>query len=221
MIARQGKVSPTPESSAREGVLPVIKSLNEGLHAFSNHPGVRAVLFRLRYPLVILALLLFLPHIEPPWYVPALLTGLAGEALQLWCFGILDKNTTLTRRGPYALCRNPMYIGRFFLLFGCLMLFGNPFVLGLFVIVYYFYAVNRVKREERRLQALFGSVYEQYGREVHRFWPVPRTLDPGALLAFDRRLFLKNHGHLNLLAILACYGLFYLAAFPLHALFEA
>ena len=39
-------------------------------------------------------------------------------------FASLTKNSDLAIRGPYAMVRNPMYLGRFFILFGFLMLLG-------------------------------------------------------------------------------------------------
>ena len=52
-----------------------------------------------------------------------------GEAIQLWCFASLDKGRTLAFNGPYALVRNPMYLGRYFILLGGLMLLGNAWLL--------------------------------------------------------------------------------------------
>ena len=40
-----------------------------------------------------------------------------------------------------------MYLGRFFLIGGALLLAGRPWILLPYAVFYYFYMVNRVKRE--------------------------------------------------------------------------
>jgi len=49
----------------------------------------------------------------PRWLWPGFFVSMAGELIQLWCFASLDKNRDLACNGPYALTRNPMYLGRF------------------------------------------------------------------------------------------------------------
>ena len=72
-----------------------------------------------------------------------------GELIQLWSFASLDKNSDLAIRGPYALVRNPMYLGRYFILLGFLILLGAWWVLVVYSVVYWFYMDTRVEREER------------------------------------------------------------------------
>ena len=50
--------------------------------------------------------------------------ALLGEALRTWSSGTLVKNEVLTTEGPYALCRNPLYVGNFLIGFGG-ALFGH------------------------------------------------------------------------------------------------
>jgi len=60
--------------------------------------------------------------------VYVVLVSVLGEAIQLWSFASLVKNEQLTARGPYVLVRNPMYLGRFFLILGIALLFGNVYI---------------------------------------------------------------------------------------------
>ena len=44
--------------------------------------------------------------------------ALAGLAIRSWAAGTLHKMKELTRSGPYAMVRNPLYVGSFFMMFG-------------------------------------------------------------------------------------------------------
>ncbi len=183
------------------------------IHEVFNDTGLRSFLLKLRYPLFLVFFLILIPQIEPSWFFFGLTLSLFGELIQLWCFASLDKNRTLGVKGLYMLTRNPMYIGRFFLLLGFVVLTGNILVILIFVILYYFYVVNRVKREEEKLRMLFGEAYENYCREVKRFMPTFKGVDWRALSFFKWSLLLENNGHWNLIAVLVCCAVFYFFTF--------
>jgi hypothetical protein len=74
--------------------------------------------------------------------------------------------------------------------------------------VYYFYMVNRVKREEEYLRGVLGAPYAEYLLKVNRF--LPGAPLPGNPIAFwDWRLLKRNHGTTNLVATVA----FWIAVF--------
>jgi protein-S-isoprenylcysteine O-methyltransferase Ste14 len=143
--------------------------------------------------------------IDPAWLWPGLIVAMAGESLQLWCFACLRKDRVLSTNGPYALCRNPMYIGRFFMILGAIMLLGNAWFVATYVVAYWFYVVNRVEREERKLTELLGEPYDEYCRQVRRFLPQLRVFPGSTLLFFDRERFKKNNALINGLAPAAFY----------------
>lgn len=179
------------------------------LHGLFNHPGLRKLFLRLRYVLALVLLAAVARYARPEWLLPAFLVSLFGEGIQLWSFASLVKNEQLTARGPYVLVRNPMYLGRFFLILGVVLLLANVYVAAAYVVLYYLYMVNRVGREERRLEALLGEPYREYRRRVNRFWPTfSRFADPG-LRFFRRDVLIRNNGHWNLAAMLAAYGALY------------
>jgi protein-S-isoprenylcysteine O-methyltransferase Ste14 len=117
---------------------------------------------------------------------------IGGGALALWCiltFVVVGRGTPapfdpprrLVVRGPYAVVRNPMYIGAGFALSGAslfyrslpLLLYGVGFFLAmhLFVVLY----------EEPVLRRAFGTEYDSYCRQVGRWWPRIRERGrPGA-----------------------------------------
>jgi protein-S-isoprenylcysteine O-methyltransferase Ste14 len=176
------------------------------IHGFFNHPLARKIFLKLRYVLFLGVLALLALYADVSWLLPAFLVSLFGEAIQLWSFASLVKNEQLTARGPYVMVRNPMYLGRFFLILGIVLLFGNVYITLAYVIFYFFYMVNRVGREEMRLAKLLGQPYRDYCARVNRFLPsFSRMLDP-AVRFFNWRVLYRNNGHWNLLAMLLFYG---------------
>ncbi len=182
-------------------------------HEIFNNKMMRSFLLKFRYPIFLIAAILLITQINPSWFLPGFIVCLFGESIQLWCFASLGKNRTLAVKGPYMFTRNPMYIGRFFVLLGCLLLAGNVWLIAVFVVLYYFYMVNRVQREEKKLQPLFGEVYENYYRKVNRFAPSFKGVDWESLWFFKWSLLLENNGHWNLIAVLISFSVFYFFTF--------
>jgi hypothetical protein len=101
-----------------------------------------------------------------------------------------------------------MYLGRFFIILGALGLLASGRLLLLYPVVYYFYMVNRVKREEARLREALGTPYAEYCAAVRRFLPgEPYRNNP--LLYWNWALLRQNNGWTNLAGTLA----FWVAAF--------
>lgn len=176
------------------------------IHAIFNHPLARKIFLKLRYVLFLGVLVLLARYADAARLPVAFLVSLWGEAIQLWSFASLVKNEQLTARGPYVLVRNPMYLGRFFLILGIVLLFDNDYITLAYVVFYYFYMVNRVGREEKRLAELLGQPYRDYCARVNRFLPsFGRLFDP-AVRFFNWSVLYRNNGHWNLLAMLVFYG---------------
>lgn len=172
-------------------------AIAERIHAVFNHAAVRAPFAAWRVPAEILVFALLIPRVQPGWFLAGLPISLVGALGQTWCFACIHKRKTLACRGPYALCRNPMYLARFALVFGALMFVGSPWLLVAFSVVYYFYVVNRVDREEIRLRALFGEEYERYCGAVNRFVPSLRGTAGNRLRFFSWDTLMENHGIFN------------------------
>jgi len=175
------------------------------IHDLFNHPGLRAAFLRVRVPigLVVAAGVVWLA--QPRWLWAGFAVSMLGQLIQLWSFASLNKNRDLACNGPYAVVRNPMYLGRFFIILGALMLLGNGWLLLLYPVLYYFYMVNRVKREEVRLREALGAPYAQYCASVRRFLPgLPYRDHP--LLYWNWALLRQNNGWTNLAGTLAFWG---------------
>jgi protein-S-isoprenylcysteine O-methyltransferase Ste14 len=76
----------------------------------------------------------------------------------------------LVTSGPFALCRNPMYLGHLIFLAGLALSLrswvGAALVLGTAAWLQF-----RVRRDERRLAQRFGEPYMQYCSRVKRWIP--------------------------------------------------
>jgi protein-S-isoprenylcysteine O-methyltransferase Ste14 len=179
------------------------------IHDIFNHPGARKVFLRLRYVLFLVFLAVLARYADAARLPAGFLVSLFGEAIQLWSFASLVKNEQLTARGPYVLVRNPMYLGRFFLILGLVLLLGNIYLTVAYVVLYYFYMVNRVQREEQHLTEILGQPYRDYGARVNRFIPAFGKLTDPAVRFFNWQVLVRNNGQWNLLATLLFYGALY------------
>ncbi len=186
---------------------PVIDRIN----AVFNNRRARKTFLKLRFPIIAVLFILMLPLVEKQWFFPGLIVSAAGELLQLWCFATIKTKKRLTTGGPYMFVRNPMYIGRFFLIFGILMMTGSILILAVYTIVYYFYMTNRVNREEKLLSDLFGRDYENYRHDVGPYLPTFNSrFDPSRLFVFDAQSFAQNHGTGNMTAVGICYVILFI-----------
>jgi len=87
----------------------------------------------------------------------------------------LAKADRLVTSGPYAVCRNPMYVGWWMLQAGIGVAAGSTWILTTVPVVAA--AVHRdVVREERRLTERFGDEYLEYCAAVGRYVPKNRYI---------------------------------------------
>jgi protein-S-isoprenylcysteine O-methyltransferase Ste14 len=131
-----------------------------------------------------------------------------GELIRFWGVAMVGAETRTTgtvggtyliTSGPYALVRNPLYVGNMLLYAGVGIMSMALFPWLLIVAVAWFYLQYSliVRREEEYLAARFGTEYETYCRNVPRFFPrpvpyhspqpPPRGTDPSEGLASERR----------------------------------
>ncbi len=178
-----------------------------------NNRKARKTFLKLRLPLgiVFFALIAFLT--DPAWFFPGLIVSIAGEMLQVWCFSTIKTQKKLTVTGPYMFVRNPMYLGRFFLVFGIVMMTGNVWLMLALTIIYYFYMINRVRREEKLLAGLFGRDYAAYCRDVPPYLPTLKRFDAARLWSFNRQSFEQNNALTNMIATAIGYVILFVFTF--------
>lgn len=170
-----------------------------------NNPRVRRWLVRLRVPLAIVAIIVAVPFLQREWLLAGFIVSMIGEGIQLWSFASLDKNSDLAIRGPYAMVRNPMYLGRYFIVLGFLMLLGRWWILVIYTVAYWYYMDTRVEREEAHLRPIFGPRYDEYCARVRRF--LPGAPLPGQPVAYwNWTLFRQNNAAANLAGTLVVWA---------------
>lgn len=116
--------------------------------------------------------------------IGGMLVAVAGGAIALWSilsFAIVGRGTPapfdpprrLVVRGPYAVVRNPMYVGAGLALGGASLFYQSVALLAyaaaFFLVVHLFVVLY----EEPTLRRTFGAEYAAYCRRVRRWWPRP------------------------------------------------
>lgn len=114
--------------------------------------------------------------------VAAMLVAICGGVLGLWCVGSFaligggtpapfDPPRRLVVRGPYAVVRNPMYIGAVLALVGASLFLRSLALLAYAVFLLAAAHLFVVLYEEPTLRRTFGAEYDAYCRQVGRWWP--------------------------------------------------
>lgn len=102
------------------------------------------------------------------------LTLAASGALgRLWCSAYIagNKSTQLITEGPYSLSRNPLY---FFSLIGGIGIGLSTETVTFAVAIaaaFLLYYPPVIRREQAKLETLYGETYRDYQRAVPAFWP--------------------------------------------------
>ncbi|WP_333782903.1 isoprenylcysteine carboxylmethyltransferase family protein [Nitratireductor aquibiodomus] len=72
--------------------------------------------------------------------------------------------------GPFAVSRNPIYLGNSMILAGIALVSGNPWFLVLLVIACFLTQKLAIEPEERHLALRFGKKYRDYQKRVRRWF---------------------------------------------------
>jgi len=109
---------------------------------------------------------------------------IAGEALRVWSVGYAGASTRsmrlkaerLVEGGPYAVLRNPIYLGNFLIGLGFCFIAGLWWVFPLYIIYFAVQYSAIISLEEEFLLGKFGEDYRAYCARVPRFLPVYKSL---------------------------------------------
>ncbi|MFC5583679.1 methyltransferase family protein [Nitratireductor kimnyeongensis] len=76
----------------------------------------------------------------------------------------------LVTSGPFAISRNPIYLGNSMLLAGIALVTGNPWFLLLLAFACFLTQKLAIEPEERHLTMRFGKKYRDYQKRVRRWF---------------------------------------------------
>lgn len=97
--------------------------------------------------------------------------ALAGLALRAWAAGCLYKNQRLATGGPYAITRNPLYLGTLTVAAGLVLATRRWELAILFGAAFFLIYFPTIEQEEQHLRNLFPQDFPDYARRVPLLWP--------------------------------------------------
>jgi protein-S-isoprenylcysteine O-methyltransferase Ste14 len=100
----------------------------------------------------------------------SLLLVLPGIWLRGYAAGYVKKNAELTRTGPYAYTRNPLYLGSMGIAFGFAVASGIWWLGAVLAVMFAVIYVPTILSEETYLRETFQG-FEEYARRVPRLLP--------------------------------------------------
>lgn len=116
------------------------------------------------------------------WRALCFIVALSGLAIRVMVVGHAPSGTSgritkhqkasrLNTTGMYSLCRNPLYVGNFFMHFGVLLFLNSFFVLAVFTLYFWLYYERIILREEDFLAKKFGDEYRAWSEHTPVFIP--------------------------------------------------
>ena len=75
----------------------------------------------------------------------------------------------LISTGPFAVSRNPMYVGWALIYTGYALIINSVWALALFPAAFLYVHFLEIRREEKYLQEKFGTLYDAYRKKVRRY----------------------------------------------------
>lgn len=144
---------------------------------------------------------------DPGTIVGELLVAI-GLAIRSWAAGVLHKSKRLVQQGPYALIRNPLYVGSFCMMLGFCTLVQDSlsiwFVIGPVAALYWL----QIRHEEGRLAVWFPGDWPAYAARTPRF--LPRVLSRDATTGWTPARWLHNREYKPLLSSLVAFAGLYI-----------
>jgi protein-S-isoprenylcysteine O-methyltransferase Ste14 len=120
---------------------------------------------------------------SPAWLVAGALLCVLGQALRAWVLGQVPDGTSgqnekliatsLNTAGPYALTRNPLYLGNLLITLGLCAVAHDPWLLLLAAFLFWLQYRAIIAAEEEFLRSRFGAEFDAWCARVPRFWPRP------------------------------------------------
>ncbi len=153
---------------------------------------------RIRVPLGFLFAVFYFWRARPDWASLAVGGAIAalGVFLRAMASGHVKKNEELATTGPYAYCRNPLYLGSIIIAVGFAIASRDLWVAVGIVVLFSLIYVPVIRSEETFLREHFPS-YNEYARRVPRL--LPRTLWLSGLTSGFSPALYRQHREYNAL----------------------
>jgi protein-S-isoprenylcysteine O-methyltransferase Ste14 len=147
---------------------------------------------RVRVPLGFLFAVFYLWRARPDWWSLAGGGAVAalGVFLRAMASGHVKKNEELATTGPYAYCRNPLYVGSIIIAIGFAIAARDVWVACAIVLLFVAIYVPVMQSEESFLRRHFAE-YADYARRVPRLLP-NKIWWSGLTAGFSSELYLQH-----------------------------
>lgn len=136
----------------------------------------------------------------------SLLLVVPGVWLRAYAAGYVRKNAELTRTGPYAHTRNPLYLGSMMIAFGFAAAAGSWIILVALAILFTIIYLPTIRSEEQYLREHFPG-FDDYAKKVPRLLPrltaAPTTDAAGS---FSSELYLHHREYNASMGAIAIYA---------------
>lgn len=135
----------------------------------------------------------------------ALLVGLIGQGIRILVAGFVPKDTSgrntkeqkasrLNTKGLYSICRNPLYLGNFFMMLSPIVLVGNWLFILFFILAFWLYYERIIYSEEAFLSEKFDDEYIQWCQKTPCFIPSFKNYEKSDM-EFSFKSMLKREYH--------------------------
>jgi protein-S-isoprenylcysteine O-methyltransferase Ste14 len=158
---------------------------------------------RIRVPLGFLFAAFYVWRARPTWISIAAgaVVATMGIAIRALASGHVQKDRVLTRTGPYAYVRNPLYLGSIVIGIGFTIAARDIWIVAVLLVFFAAIYLPVIRGEQNFLRSRFPE-YAEYTRQVPSL--VPRTLwFWGATSGFSRELYLRHREYNSLLGAAA------------------
>lgn len=147
---------------------------------------------RIRVPLGFVLAAAYIYLAKPSWISIGVgaVVAFIGVSIRAAASGHVKKNAELTKTGPYAYVRNPLYVGSIVIAAGFAIAAMSTWIVVILALMFVLIYVPVIRSEEAFLRGTFGD-FDEYCQKVPRL--VPRlTRAYEGTGSFSRELYLKH-----------------------------
>jgi len=165
-------------------------------------PSWSKIARRIRVPLGFVFAVLYVWLARPTKFsiLVGAIIALVGLVIRALASGHVQKNEVLATSGPYAYTRNPLYLGSIVMAGGFLIAARNWWIALIAFIIFFVIYLPVIRSEEAFLSSRFPE-YDEYTRNVPRFFPRIRPNQSGTG-SFSWHLYWKHREYNAALGVL-------------------